>query len=298
MTYSNNITDTNVISIKKGEKTKKKKKPSKVKQETSENTLENTSGSLPKYSFDDTSAINVCNANKKQLTTCDAFVKSITINYKSWVCMFVAIYMVSKPNLIEGYFTFGIMLLFSYYVHKETHAIRNFLTIAHHYHHEHNNFISHFVQILLEFQAGCGLNMLLYYLFNGRFFSIWAMMFSYLFYTSVHNINYSIYHVNHIHELHHKYQDTNMGPDICDIIGGTKNENMPANEYIENTDHYIFNIIGATIIVLIIQNLYSNDNYKEIMHSIANYSLLTAAILIFIITTYIYVYDSRNKAEQ
>ena len=290
MTDSNN-TNTNVISTEKEEK----KKHSKIKQETSENTQENASGSLPKYSLDDKSAINVCNANKKQLTTCDAFVKSITKNYKSWVCMFVAIYFVSKPNLIEGYFTFGIMLFFSYYIHKETHAVRNFLTIAHHYHHEHNNFISHFVQILLEFQAGCGLNMLLHYLFNGRFFSTWAMMFSYLFYTSVHNINYSIYHVNHIHELHHKYQDTNMGPDICDIIGGTKNENMPANEYIENTDHYIFNIIGAAFIVLIIQNLYSNDNYKEIMHSIANYSLLTAAVLILIITTYIYMHDETKE---
>jgi hypothetical protein len=82
-----------------------------------------------------------------------------------------------------------------------------------------------------------------------------------------------------------------MGPDICDIIFGTKNENMPTNEYIENTDHYILNIIGGAIIVLIIQNLYSNDNYKEIMHSIANYSLSTAAILIFIITTYIYIHD-------
>ena len=282
---NNNIIDTNVISIEKEEKKKKKKKHSKIKQESDKLVQENA------CLDDDASATNVCNANKKQLTTCDAFVKSITKNYKSWVCMFVAIYFVSKPNLIEGYFTFGIMLFFSYYIHKETHAVRNFLTIAHHYHHEHNNFISHFVQILLEFQAGCGLNMLLHYLFNGRFFSTWAMMFSYLFYTSVHNINYSIYHVNHIHELHHKHQDTNMGPDICDIIGGTKNENMPANEYIENTDHYIFNIIGAAFIVLIIQNLYSNDNYKEIMHSIANYSLLTAAILILIITTYIYMHD-------
>jgi len=282
---NNNITETNVISDEKEERCEQKT-PSKIKQETDEIVQENVD------------AINVCNATGKQLTTCDAFVTSITQNYKSWVCMFVAIYFVSKPNLVEGYFTFGVMLLFSYYIHKETHAVRNFLTIAHHYHHEHNNFISNFVQILLEFQAGCGLNMLLYYLFDGRFFNTWAMMFSYLFYTSVHNINYSIYHVNHIHELHHKYQDTNMGPDICDIIGGTKNENMPTNEYIENTDHYILNIIVGAIIVLIIQNLYSNDNYKEIMHSIANYSLSTAAILILIITTYIYIHDDGNKAEQ
>lgn len=290
MTDSNNITDTNVVSIEKEEK---QTNASEIKQENNEIAQENASS-------DDMEVAPVCKTTdkSKQLTTCDAFVESITQNYKSWVCMFVAIYFVSKPNLIEGYFTFGVMLLFSYYIHKETHAVRNFLTIAHHYHHEHNNFISNFVQILLEFQAGCGLNMLLYYLFDGRFFNTWAMMLSYLFYSSVHNINYSIYHVNHIHELHHKHQDTNMGPDICDIIFGTKNENMPTNEYIENTDHYILNIIGGAIIVLIIQNLYSNDNYKEIMHSIANYSLSTAAILIFIITTYIYIHDDGRNAEQ
>lgn len=290
MTDSNNIniTDTNVISAEKEERCEQKT-PSEIKQESDELVEENSS-------LEATPACNATNTNK-QLTTCDAFVTSITQNYKSWVCMFVAIYFVSKPNLVEGYFTFGVMLLFSYYIHKETHAVRNFLTIAHHYHHEHNNFISNFVQILLEFQAGCGLNMLLYYLFDGRFFNTWTMMLSYLFYSSVHNINYSIYHVNHIHELHHKHQDTNMGPDICDIIFGTKNENMPTNEYIENTDHYILNIIGAAIIVLIIQNLYSNDNYKEIMHSIANYSLSTAAILIFIITTYIYIHDDGKKAD-
>ena len=156
---NNNITETNVISDEKEEK----QEPSKIKQESNELVQENISLA------DDTPATNVCKATNKQLTTCDAFVTSITQNYKSWVCMFVAIYFVSKPNLIEGYFTFGVMLLFSYYIHKETHAVRNFLTIAHHYHHEHNNFISNFVQILLEFQAGCGLNMLFHYLFNGRF---------------------------------------------------------------------------------------------------------------------------------
>ena len=103
MTESNNITDKNIISTEKEEKPKKKKQKSKIKQESDKPVEEDT-------------ATPVCNANNKQLTTCDAFVTSITQNYKSWVCMFVAIYFVSKPNLIEGYFTFGVMLLFSYYI--------------------------------------------------------------------------------------------------------------------------------------------------------------------------------------
>lgn len=134
MTDSNNITETNVLSIEKEEKKKKKKEKqqkekqqkekkknsSKIKQENIDIVQENVS------LHDNDAATNICNTNPKQLTTCDAFAKSITKNYKSWVCMFVAIYIVSKPNLVEGYFTFGIMLLFSYYVHKETHAVRNF----------------------------------------------------------------------------------------------------------------------------------------------------------------------------
>ena len=278
-------------------KKKNNKHVKKLKQEEQKivQPSENVSCSIPKfnsYDAEDDETIQVCNinsctSNKKLL----AIVKSITQNYKSWVCILVSIYIVSKPNLIAGYFTFSIMLWLAYYIHKESHSVRNFLTIAHHYHHEHNNFISHFVQILLEFQAGCGINILTNYLFNGQIFNTWTMMLFYLFYTSVHNINYSIYHVNHIHELHHKAQDTNLGPDICDIIFGTKNENMAVNEYIENTDHYMFNIIIGTIIVLILQTLYSNDNYKELMNATANYSLLISAILILIITTYISYID-------
>jgi hypothetical protein len=257
------------------------------------------SGGLSKYYLDDidTTQTNVCNANQsinpKQLTTFSALTKSIIQNYKSWICIIIAIYVISKPNLVEGYFTFSIMLWLVYYIHKESHSTRNFLTIAHHYHHENNNFIAHFVQILLEFQAGCGFNMMTQYIFNGRFFNTWTMILFYLFYTSVHNINYSIYHVNHTHELHHKNQDTNIGPDICDIIFGTKNDNTDATEYIENTDHYIINIIIGTLIVLILQSLYSNDTYKLLMDSAAKYTLMTSTTLIFILTTYIYYADKK-----
>ena len=62
---NNNITETNVISDEKEERCEQKT-PSKIKQETDEIVQENVD------------AINVCSASDKQLTTCDAFVKSIT----------------------------------------------------------------------------------------------------------------------------------------------------------------------------------------------------------------------------
>ena len=43
-----------------------------------------------------------------------------------------------------------------------------------------------------------------------------------IFYTTVHNINYSIFHVNNIHEKHHNDVMYNYGPDIMDILMGTK----------------------------------------------------------------------------
>ena len=61
----------------------------------------------------------------------------------------------------------------------------------------------------------------------------WVMIFLYLVYTTTHNINYSIFHVNRTHELHHENIFTNMGPDICDILFETKNqENKEDDEYI------------------------------------------------------------------
>ena len=73
-------------------------------------------------------------------------------------------------------------------------------------------------------------------------------MFS-LFYSSIHNINYSILHVNKIHENHHKDWTINYGPDICDVMYGTK-ENY---EDLEDTSHYIPNLIICTFIAKILQ---------------------------------------------
>jgi hypothetical protein len=98
------------------------------------------------------------------------------------------------------------------------------------------------------------------YLFNILILDNWTIVLFYLFYTTVHNINYSIFHVNTIHEKHHKEVTTNIGPDICDILFDTKYD-----ENIENTDHYILNILVAYIIVYYLSFLWgSSHKYYQI----------------------------------
>jgi len=82
------------------------------------------------------------------------------------------------------------------------------------------------------------------------FLNSWAILLYYLIYTTVHNINYSIFHVNNVHENHHRLFNKNMGPDFCDLAFGTKHD--PVNS-IENTDHYLPNIVGAFIIIYTLQ---------------------------------------------
>jgi len=75
----------------------------------------------------------------------------------------------------------------------------------------------------------------------------WIIVFWYLFYTTVHTINYTIFHINSVHEKHHEVKTKNMGPDLYDIIFDTKCGD------IENTDHYIPNIIGCAMITLVLK---------------------------------------------
>jgi hypothetical protein len=56
---------------------------------------------------------------------------------------------------------------------------------------------------------------------------------------------------------------TNIGPDICDVAFNTKN---PKNTEVENTNHYIPNIIIVTMIVLLIKYyFYTNDTIQHIL---------------------------------
>lgn len=193
---------------------------------------------------------NIINPIFERFTSC---YNSIFLNYKSWVFLLLSLTIIDK-NTTSSFITFILMIFVGHIAHYCNHVDSSYpFNIVHLYHHSHNNMFSHWIQILLEFNSLLFVVFLKYLVIFQYginilpFINDWVIVFFYIFYTTVHNINYSIFHVNHIHELHHKSYLCNIGPDIADVILGTK---LNPDTDLENTDHYIFNITLSTILVL------------------------------------------------
>lgn len=209
---------------------------------------------------------------------------SIKQNYLSWIVICISIMIISHPFTTAGFITFFSLLLLAYFVHKGSHYYRNIYTILHHYHHENNNFFSHFSQILLELSF-ITIILPLYYYLGDDYINIWAAISFILFYSTVHNFNYGQLRVNDVHYLHHKDIYTNIGPDICDIAFNTKHAN---NTEVENTNHYIPNVIVTTILVLLLKYLYSNETIKPILIQCFTWFISFCIVFISISSCYLY----------
>lgn len=221
---------------------------------------------------------------------------SIKTNYLSWIFIFICVIIVSQPSIIAGFITFFTLMLFAYFVHRFSHHSKNVFTILHHYHHENNNFFSHFSQILLELSLG--MVVLPYYYFLGsNYVDIWTTILFTLFYSTIHNYNYGQLRVNDVHFLHHKDIYTNIGPDICDIAFNTKN---CKNEEVENTNHYIPNIIIITLFILLLKYFCTNTKIRDTMINIL--IVFMAFSILIVSTSSICLYSSyindKNKEKE
>lgn len=203
-------------------------------------------------------------------------VNSIKENWAVLVVFFVAIYLISRQNLLSGYGTFGFMMLLYYIVHAYHHHKNNIITMLHKYHHAYNDYFSWYSGILFEFNLT--IVVYLFYLLTGyNIFDGWIILFYTIYYSSSHNINYAILKVNKVHSLHHKYVHTNLGVDFLDVAFGTKNTKETC---VENMNHSIPNIIIATIVVLAIKHLYEiNDTVKQ-------YLPFCLAVCFILVTTF------------
>lgn len=182
-------------------------------------------------------------------------------NILSWLLIGMTVSIISYPNILLGIATFFFFMFIAYFYHVVTHVHKNIFSIVHHYHHENDNLFSHFIQVVLELSIPYPFVMFSY-LSNISIFNPWIILYFMLFYCSVHNINYSIFKVNSVHRLHHKEVNVNFGPDICDILFGTKHS---SEDCVENTKHYIPNILIITGIVLILQYLCRTAWVKDIL---------------------------------
>lgn len=204
--------------------------------------------------------------------------KSIRKNINSWACIFVALYFLSD-NYPTGLLTFLFLFFLSYFLHIQSHEYTNFLTLAHRYHHAHNNFFSHFIQYVIELGAPV-IFLLIYYLFGTILVDKWVVLFTAPFYSSIHNINYGYFKVNQVHSLHHSNPTTNVGPDICDILFATKHPGDP----IEDTSHYIPNIIILAVCVLLLKRYCNHDT----LFTYIIYFLILSAITFLIFSLVLY----------
>jgi hypothetical protein len=216
---------------------------------------------------------------------------SLKNNYICWLIIIIAVIIVSYPNNSAGLITFITLLLTGYFVHRFSHDFRNVFTILHHYHHENNNFFSHFSQILLELSFIVSI-VPAYYFLGDKYVNVWTAILFILFYSSVHNYNYGQLRVNDVHFLHHQNIHTNIGPDICDVAFNTKH---PTNTEVEDTTHYIPNIVIITFLICILKYFYSNDKIKDILVNI--YIGFSVFCVLFISISSIYLYFNYDNKE-
>lgn len=190
---------------------------------------------------------------------------SLILNYKTWVTLFISCYFLFRNRSLHlAWIEYILCILYSYIAHRISHEPIGFLlNRAHIYHHEHTDWTSHLIQVCLEIAAVFFPIVFVYYVLNRPeiVFPInpYIFMLFSIFYTSTHNINYGMLKVNGVHYMHHKNYAVNYGPDICDIIFGTKHP--PRG--IENTDHYIPNIIVATAITFVFRHFYEKSSLQS-----------------------------------
>ncbi len=204
-----------------------------------------------------------------------------------------------------------------YFFHLVSHYPVSYpMNTVHLYHHAHSDWLSHFTQINLEFIAATSIVFLLsmahgnakvsnkttqsFSLYGGwsviagilrryiPFKSVAVVIFFlWFFYTTVHNVNYSILHINRVHEHHHQFPFENLGPDFCDIFFGTK---YRFEEEAEDISHYVPNICAAVLCLFCYEVFIDGfGDRKEWMLSTFNWIFLVAVSAHMIFTAYFLV---------
>lgn len=140
-----------------------------------------------------------------------------------------------------------ILFYYSYFIHMLTHKIPkeyNPHVLFHHGKHA-NDF---WINLIIETIINVLFFVVFYYLkvlFKLKFIPTILIVYYGIIYVSVHDINYSIFHLGKNHHSHHldPTQKCNFGPDILDHFFGSN-----CNSNYENLMHALPNILGAFLI--------------------------------------------------
>jgi hypothetical protein len=94
--------------------------------------------------------------------------------------------------------------------------------------------------------------------------------------------------------MHHKLRIKNMGPDICDILFNTKYD---VENSIENTDHYMANIVICLVITLLLKSFWERRENKT-PYEVGLKYLFGGSIGLLMATTAYLVYEGKIKNEE
>lgn len=237
----------------------------------------------------------------------NSIVKSITINYKTYLALLLVPYFLSYNNFVSGYIITILGLFYVYIGHYFYHSPFSFVFFfIHTYHHDHDDYASIYQEVIMEFLGITLFIILLSVLYDidhiNYLYDKYIILYYFFFYSSVHFFNYTFLKCNHYHSKHHAKINSNYFPDICDIIFSSK-YNTDLN-YIENTDHWFLNIVGSTFIVYLIKNYFEKQNLIEKQnfnfYFIVLYLLLATFMFKFAITNFfdiITLIDNKRNEE-
>jgi sterol desaturase/sphingolipid hydroxylase (fatty acid hydroxylase superfamily) len=142
--------------------------------------------------------------------------------------------------------------LYSYFYHVIAHKIPrqfNIHTLFHHNHKDNEKQINFIINLIIETFFNIFLFYIIYkaqQIMNVNYIPNIIIFFIGLLYTSVHIINYSIFHLDQAHVLHHLSNNDktcNFGFDALDHLFGTN-----CNNKYENMCHFIPNILLTFLI--------------------------------------------------
>ena len=225
------------------------------------------------------------------------FIKSLAMNYKSWIAIYMFTYLIYPKNT---FVTIWVMYLYFYIFHYVSHCDVFYpFNCIHSYHHSVSNILSDVSEIALEFHSFTMFMVIkliadIYfdYKININNYHILFFTFSYIF---VHAINYSMFHVNHVHEYHHENTQKNLGPDFLDILFETKHD---PEHSLEDTTHYVYAIVLSFCLTSMIKCVESTISDKICLTNVLLISYFALTIIMYILTSYLFLNDIHYSLEE
>lgn len=146
-----------------------------------------------------------------------------------------------------------ILYVYSYFIHRLFHLFPKQINIHMNFHHDHRenqSYLEKYVNLFVECISNILFFVLFYYIQRGLFIDYvpTIIIFYYGFiYTSIHIVNYSLFHTANSHVQHHENKVCNFGPDVLDHLFSTN-----CDQTIENYNHIIPNILVSFIVTYLV----------------------------------------------